>query len=120
MGQHIVSLYERGGMQVDGPVDAWNGFPGEKMQASHISLMCDFMPSMADTLLRSGGIYGRQSNLRKMEAWTEKNPGVVCELETSLCEAVNVFKLDIQRHFWISSLKSGFRKMVFGGSSVAW
>ncbi|WZH44143.1 thioesterase-like superfamily-domain-containing protein [Fusarium acuminatum] len=102
MGQRIISLCERGGMQVDGLVDAWNGFPGEKMQAPHISLMCDFMPSMADTLLRSGGMYDGRSNLRKMEAWAEKNPGVVCELETSLSEAAgakfseNTVSLDIE------------------------
>jgi hypothetical protein len=89
MGQRIISLYERGGMQVDGLLDAWNRFPGEKMQASHISFMCDFMPSMADTLLRSDGMYDGRSNLRKMEAWAGKNPGVVCELMTSLSEAAN-------------------------------
>jgi hypothetical protein len=64
--------------------------------------MCDFMPSMADTLLRSGGMYDGRSNLRKMEAWAEKNPGVVCELETSLSEAAgakfseNTVSLDIE------------------------
>ncbi|KAM0226976.1 hypothetical protein ACHAPO_011924 [Fusarium lateritium] len=54
MGRRIVSLYERGGMQVDGLMDAWNSFTGEIMNASHIAFMCDFMPSMADTLLRNG------------------------------------------------------------------
>lgn len=102
MGERILSLYERGGMQVDGLLDAWIGFPSEKMQAPHISLMCDFMPSMADTLLRSGGIYDGRSNLRKMEAWAGKNPGVVCEMENSLFEAAdaqfseNTVSMDIE------------------------
>ncbi|EXA32931.1 hypothetical protein FOVG_15904 [Fusarium oxysporum f. sp. pisi HDV247] len=89
MGRRIVSLYERGGMQVDGLLDGWNGFTGEFMNATHIAFMCDFMPSMADTLLRNGEMYDGRNNLRKMEEWADKNPGVVCEMETSLAEAAN-------------------------------
>ncbi|KAJ4253881.1 hypothetical protein NW762_010279 [Fusarium torreyae] len=89
MGCRILSLYERGGMQTDGVVDAWLSFPGEPMNATHIALMCDFMPSMADTLLRNGEMYDGRNNLRKMEEWADKNPGVVCEMGNSLSKAAN-------------------------------
>ncbi|KAF4966743.1 hypothetical protein FSARC_5608 [Fusarium sarcochroum] len=89
MGCRILTLYERGGMQVDGLVDGWNGFIGEPMDATHVAFMCDFMPSMADTLLRNGETYDGRNHLRKMEEWAERNPGVVLEMETFLSEAAN-------------------------------
>ncbi|KPM46155.1 hypothetical protein AK830_g252 [Neonectria ditissima] len=89
ISRHMLVLSPRGGFPVAGMCEAWNGFTAEAMDATCVTLLCDMMPSMSDTLLRNGGMYDAHSKFATMEKWAEKNPGVVCEMTNSLAEAAD-------------------------------
>ncbi|KAM5343390.1 hypothetical protein ACJ41O_011927 [Fusarium nematophilum] len=102
LSRHLLVLNARGGFQQPGILDAWNTFTAERMDATCIALMCDYIPSMSDTLLRNGGMYDAHTKFAQMEAWAEKNPGIVHEMTNSLAEAArakiinNTLSLDIE------------------------
>jgi acyl-coenzyme A thioesterase PaaI-like protein len=85
----ILVLNPRGGFPVNGICDGWNRFKGEeRMDATYLAMMADFIPSMSDTLMRNEGVYDAHNNLRKMEEWADQHPGVPCILKPTLAEAM--------------------------------
>ena len=89
MTGRITNLNARGGFTIPGIADAWNSFDGERMDATHLALMCDFIPSMSDTLLHNGGLYDAHKRLSEMEAWAKEHPGEPCLMEARLADAAH-------------------------------
>ena len=80
-------LNDRGGHTTAGICDAWNTFPGERMDATYLTMMTDCIPSMSDTLLHNNGPFDAHMFYEALEAWAEKNPGVPAPLTNSLRDA---------------------------------
>jgi hypothetical protein len=80
-------LNARGGHTTAGICDAWNTFPGERMDATYLTMMTDCFPSMSDTLLHNNGPFDAHMFYKALEAWAEKNPGVPAPLTNSLKDA---------------------------------
>lgn len=77
MTGRLLVLDPRRGFPDNGVCDAWNGFLGdERMDATYLAVMGEVMPSMSDTLLRSGGPYDAHVFHERAEEWAQKNPGV--------------------------------------------
>lgn len=86
----MYTLYPRGGNTVDGICDFWNGFQhnvDERIDATHVALFSDIIPSMSDTLLRNNGLYDAHAFYKKMEDWAEENPGKPALIANTLAEA---------------------------------
>jgi hypothetical protein len=77
-------LNARGGHTTAGICDAWNTFPGERMDATYLTMMTDCIPSMSDTLLDNKGPFDAHMFYKALEACAEKNPGVPAPLTNSL------------------------------------
>jgi hypothetical protein len=80
-------LNARGGFTTAGICDAWNTFPGERMDATCLTMMTDCIPSMSDTLLCNNGPFDAHMFYKEFEAWAEKNPGVPAPLTNLLKDA---------------------------------
>jgi hypothetical protein len=85
--RRLITLNPRGGFTTAGVCDAWNTFPGERMDATYLTLMTDCIPSMSDTLLQNNGPYDAHTFFKSLETWVEKNPGVPAPLTNSLKDA---------------------------------
>jgi hypothetical protein len=83
-----LSLSPRGGFPTAGVCDAWYTFPGERMDATYLTMMTDCIPSLSDTLLRNNGPFDAHRFSRSIEAWAENNPGVPAPLGNSVKDAV--------------------------------
>ncbi|KAL0571006.1 hypothetical protein V5O48_010953 [Marasmius crinis-equi] len=87
--RRMLVLNPRDGFPIDGICDAWYTFLGkERMDATHLALMADYIPSMSDTLLNNGGLYDARNTFRQVAQWAEKNPGVPAELTNTLKDAM--------------------------------
>lgn len=85
----VLGMYPRGGFPVDGIADGWYGFHGDElMDASYLALMTDSMPSMADTMLRTGGLYDANTISAEAETWAEENPGLPLGVENTFIRAL--------------------------------
>ncbi|KAI2613922.1 thioesterase family protein [Hypoxylon fragiforme] len=101
--RRMLVLDPRDGFPVDGICDAWATFLGdERMDATYLALMTDYIPSMSDTLLRNGGFYDARANFAKVDEWAMEHPGVPAELTNFLKDAAkltifnNTVTLDIE------------------------
>ncbi|KAK7746424.1 hypothetical protein SLS53_002383 [Cytospora paraplurivora] len=94
MTRRILVLDPRGGFPVDGICDAWNGFIGERIDATYLALMTDIVPSMSDTLMRNGGLYDAHAFCQKSERWAREAPGVPAVLTNSIAEAMQASTLN--------------------------
>lgn len=99
----ILSVIPRLGNPFAGVCDAWNRFMGdERVDATYLAFLADFIPSMSDTLLRNNGLYDLHEYHRRTAAWAEENPGKPAPLTNSIAEAFkattfnNTVTLDIE------------------------
>lgn len=84
----VLSLNPRQGFTVPGVCDAWNRFKGEeRVDATYLGLLSDLIPSMSDTLLRSG-LYDAHAFHANMVEWAKLHPGVPASLSNSLAAAM--------------------------------
>ncbi|KAK9794095.1 putative Thioesterase domain-containing protein [Seiridium cardinale] len=59
----------RDGFPIDGVCNAWNTFMGdERIDATSLTMMTDCIPSMSNTLLRSGGLYDARGRRKILAA----------------------------------------------------
>jgi len=87
--RRILALDPRGGFPHDGICDAWNGLlEDQRIDSTYLTMMTDMIPSMSDTLTRTGGIYDAHEFCRRAEEWAEKNPGVPAVLNNTIAEAL--------------------------------
>ncbi|KAI1083664.1 thioesterase family protein [Whalleya microplaca] len=85
----LLILNPRRGHSVDGVCDGWYGCKGdEHMDATHLALMTDMIPSMSDTLLHNDGLYDAHAFHHKMERWADEHPGTPAEISNSVAEAM--------------------------------
>ncbi|KAG8157993.1 hypothetical protein KVR01_012265 [Diaporthe batatas] len=67
-----------------GVCDAWNGWIGdERMNETYMPVMAEVMPSLSDTLLRTGGPYDARVFHGKAALWAEANPGVPLVMDSN-------------------------------------
>lgn len=90
MTSRLLVLDPRDGFPDNGVCDAWNGFQGdERIDATYMAVMAEIMPSMSDTLLRSGGPYDARVFQAMAEQWARKNPGVPMVSKANSLEEVS-------------------------------
>lgn len=84
MTGRLLVLDPRDGFPDYGVCDAWNGFMGdERIDATYLPVMAEIMPSLSDTLLRSGGSYDARMFQEKAALWAEKSPGVPLVMDSN-------------------------------------
>ena len=86
---HLLSLYPRHGFPDVAIVDSWQSWlAGERVDATGLTMMTDFIPCMSDTMLRTGGIFDANRNGEIVRDWAEKNPGRMAVITNSTAEAM--------------------------------
>lgn len=85
--RRMMQLNPRGGFPVAGVCDMWNSFGSERVDSTHLTILTDLVPSMSDTLLRTGGIFDAHTIGSATEAWAKDNPGAPFRLSNSLMQA---------------------------------
>ncbi|KJZ72153.1 hypothetical protein HIM_08418 [Hirsutella minnesotensis 3608] len=84
----LIGMSPRRGYTVAGICDAWNGFVGaERMDGTYLAMMADMIPSMSDTLQRSG-LYDAHAFLDKKKRWDQQHPGSHTILSNTVAEAM--------------------------------
>lgn len=84
----VLSLNPRQGFTVSGVCDAWNRFLGdERVDVTYLGLLADLIPSMSDTLTRSG-LYDAHAFHANMMEWAKLHPGVPARLGNSVAAAM--------------------------------
>ncbi|KAK5957466.1 hypothetical protein OHC33_001841 [Knufia fluminis] len=86
----MTMLTPKGGFPVPGLCDNWNSFTPEPIEATHLTILTDLIPSMSDTLLRTGGVFDAHAINDAAATWDASNPGVPFTMRNSVVGAQRV------------------------------